>query len=729
MGNASRSLLALSMLAVASIPFFPGVAGFALDPRRRLGGRPSSKRPKTVVLTNKDFTHGTYITKNNTRYRLGEDIIFDPNVEFDSWPECSAAARRFKGQEKYCSGDAAKAYRLGFFAAIVMTGQSVHLDMAGHSMVQSVRHNLQQRFFSLIELADQPFIPSAGPASCDDKASKLFLFKGNADARSKQAVKHFLRQGKGKPAADDFCTSCKFGCGLNPCVRCSIRNGKLGLSSHHGIHGNNAERVVISNVDISNFEVAGISLNKCSGAALTNVRVHDQRRDIPVRATYSAGRYMLKFMDVMLARYPHSIGKAAQADIRAKCEPLRKVQTTVLRDVLATGQIHPRNIVGIKEFQLSLARPPKDGAPGLERYQWWDYARTRASDGNSYGIAFHNTGPMVGDFQSEVNQDDQTEGIVLRNVTIERIIANINEVVSTRNTAGTAEVDVAGGTLRVEEIFKRNVWTGKFLSPLQYARDSLHDCRFAFAHWSDAKFGNDRFMVRARGTRHMGTFSIDGATAAWARDPKHNPWPKHPEDFVCNMDSMNHRQKGTVGLFIQQARKVRIQNLLVRQITNLGELGSSMCGVYHNAVGASEDTASTHVGYTGSQSRGIALTTSNRVSFQHAAVHHVVSQNSHAYGVEVFNDVDSVDLNQVAVFDVRVLEKRFDADAQPRAEALVFGRGVRNVKMKRYSGHLVVSRKKEAIAKAVAAVAAIAKAVAAKQAAEEEAAATNKAGR
>ena len=55
------------------------------------------------------------------------------------------------------------AYHLGFFAAITVESDDVILDLNGKSLKQSKLHNLQQRFYSHIELASAPFIPKQGP--------------------------------------------------------------------------------------------------------------------------------------------------------------------------------------------------------------------------------------------------------------------------------------------------------------------------------------------------------------------------------------------------------------------------------------------------------------------------------------------------------------------------------------------------------------------------------------
>jgi hypothetical protein len=58
----------------------------------------------------------------------------------------------------------ANAYGLGFFTAIAIAAPDVKLFLNGFTIEQSAEHALMQRFFSIIELADAPFIKSVGPA-------------------------------------------------------------------------------------------------------------------------------------------------------------------------------------------------------------------------------------------------------------------------------------------------------------------------------------------------------------------------------------------------------------------------------------------------------------------------------------------------------------------------------------------------------------------------------------
>ena len=119
-------------------------------------------------------------------YVLQENIIFEPNKDNDFFPTMEQIT---SGQyPSFTSGP----YHLGFFAAITIESDNVLLDLNQKTIKQSALHNLQQRFYANIELASAPFIPTQGPGD--------------------------------------------FGSSVVTPTNVLIRNGNLGLSSHHGIH-------------------------------------------------------------------------------------------------------------------------------------------------------------------------------------------------------------------------------------------------------------------------------------------------------------------------------------------------------------------------------------------------------------------------------------------------------------------------------------------------------------
>ena len=176
--------------------------------------------PKVTELSQKDFQHGTYRITKPGYYKLTENISFAPNANIsqNTSPNGKNVLHNFQPTpEQLASGKYPfHPYHLGFFAAITVEANDVVIDLNGFTLSQHPMHYLQQRFFACIELANTPFIFGQGP--------------GN------------------------------FGNLVSP-KRVYIKNGYIGRSSHHGIHGNGMESVILENISISHTEIAGIALN------------------------------------------------------------------------------------------------------------------------------------------------------------------------------------------------------------------------------------------------------------------------------------------------------------------------------------------------------------------------------------------------------------------------------------------------------------------------------------
>lgn len=185
-----------------------------------------------IPLKQSMFKKGTLRITKPGKYVLQENIVFDPETQFPTPDQF----------DNYPIGKNGP-YHLGFFAAIAIETPNVILDLRGHSIKQSKRHNLLQRFFSVIELANSPFIPKQGPHS-------------------------FI---------DQFMATSK----------CLIMNGRLENSSHHGIHGNRNSDIVIHNLKITEFEVAAIALNGSSNSIISDCFMKGKKRGINILSSFS----------------------------------------------------------------------------------------------------------------------------------------------------------------------------------------------------------------------------------------------------------------------------------------------------------------------------------------------------------------------------------------------------------------------------------------------------------
>ena len=184
----------------------------------------SLNEPFDVVrLKNSDFASGTVRITKHGYYFLSEDVLFHPNAENDFMPTFEQIKNKI-----YPVGRGG-AYHLGFFAAITVESDDVILDLNGHTIQQTKKHNLMQRFFSCIELAS---------------ASVYTYTRTHSFSETYKSAN-----------------------------RVCIINGNLDVSSHHGIHANLANDVLLSNLTIKNFEVAGIALNGTKNAVLNNLTI------------------------------------------------------------------------------------------------------------------------------------------------------------------------------------------------------------------------------------------------------------------------------------------------------------------------------------------------------------------------------------------------------------------------------------------------------------------------
>jgi hypothetical protein len=102
-------------------------------------------------------------------------VALDPARHLDWFPTSDVPSN----VALYLTGDVVDAYRLGFFAALTIEAEGVIIDLNGYALSQHEEHALVQRFFSLIELADQPFVPKKGPVhfGADFKSAKKVWIK------------------------------------------------------------------------------------------------------------------------------------------------------------------------------------------------------------------------------------------------------------------------------------------------------------------------------------------------------------------------------------------------------------------------------------------------------------------------------------------------------------------------------------------------------------------------
>ena len=315
-----------------------------------------------------DFTDGTYIIDKPGVYRLAEDISFNPNstalLGMDAYRAGFPLPDQFVPSAPYIP----RAFGIGFFAAIVITANNVVLDLANHTIEQSKEHALLQRFFSVIELADQPFIPQQGPSN--------------------------------------------FGSEIKSAHNVVIRNRTIGRRAHHGIHGNDNGNVTIKNVPFLDFEVAAVAFNGVRGLKIENSTATN-RKDVPVLGTFSSAQFIKPYIE-FLAR-THSPTVMQVGGVAFGVLEIRDA----LRDSI--NNVH-EDLVIARLPSIDKLRHPKEYALFHNPFG--------VIDGNSYGYAVNELGVAVEGFPMRPDNHIKTpsRNIRLNNVHVIDQVAFINEI-------------------------------------------------------------------------------------------------------------------------------------------------------------------------------------------------------------------------------------------------------------------------------------------------------------
>lgn len=445
--------------------------------------------PNVTKITNDDFkklSNGNGGTLRITKpgyYYLGEDIIFNPKNIFPDPKD-----------PYYKNGPGLNdvgPYSLGFFAAITIETDDVILDLNNHTIAQSKRHRLKQRFFSIIELSHSPFIKNQGPFKATDK-------------------------------------------NITSANNCLIMNGTLGSSSHHGIHGNGAKNCVFYNLNVRDFEVAGIALNGSDDSILCNIKIGPISPPL-VTAAYSQCHFAKKVLENIIQnnnnnKYIIENKEYTPLDVFRELEAcIVETDNAILNNI---GTPHP----------LFTSDTLKIGL-----------------DGNAYGIVLTVKGVVIGPLMEERSQTAEgNKNIFMHNINIENIQTAAREIIA---ISKDAKIDVP------TEPYGKESQSGARGVVINFQDIVDNDCKF-----------KNNILVKALLIINMclGGDKITGPVQEWMN---FNKFPLSELLFMedkegglyyirLGSDSMGHVMKGTIGLFISCGIDIFGENIQITNINN-----------------------------------------------------------------------------------------------------------------------------------------------------------------
>jgi hypothetical protein len=509
-----------------------------------------------VELRQADFANGTVRLRHSAHYVLMEDIVFEPNPNDDFLP---TPAQTAGGASAEYPTAPFGGYHLGFFAAITVESKDIFLDLNGKILRQSPVFELQQRFYANIELASTPFIPNQGPANFGDLIT-------SADT-------------------------------------CLITNGTLGLSSHHGIHGNSMKKVIIQNLNIVEFEVAGIALNGGEHCLTRNVNICNMSRTIPVLSTYSAGRFIQPFLKQIIVAQPSAALEFTSGGI-----------TTT-----KTGEQILNNLVAEMNTVLDAVKANQPVPDGIFKNSSGLY------DGGGYGIVINSRGVVVNGFKTSRVGAVGNEDIIIHNVQIENMETGQGEIIGISNAndpnhdpsayGGKVQVGPVGSVFQVLVASTAGAYMGNVVS--------------------DAK------LFVAKFSPGSGTVNITDPIIDWAlsgADDLEQVLLDNNYYFVSGGDSMAHVMKGIIGLFVSAGKDVKCFDMQIRNIKNASLPGA-------NSTEKTDSKAAIvplKTEYNGGASRGIAIVGSEQVFIKNINVDSIKAECGNSCGLDLINECSNI---------------------------------------------------------------------------------------
>ncbi len=611
---------------------------------------PEEIRPNVYHIYQKDIDGGTLIIDKEGKYIVMEDLIFNPNPvgtvidnEFDARAlglEMGDALDAFTAGRPLPSQLMGqydpKAFGVGFFSAIAITSDNVTLNLNNHTLRQSEEHALLQRFYSNIETAGAPFVTGQGP--------------------------------------HDFGED-----GLKSADHLTIKNGTIGLSSHHGIHGNGNVDVKIKNVDFRDHEVAAVALNGVNKLKIKN-STSSNRTDVPVVGAFSNSRFISRYVSY-LARFDERNGSDVNLSLEIRGEELTigEIEANLQRAINSTY----KDIIIEGDNEMDQSNPYYDLFANP----------TGLVEGNSYGYLVGAVGVQVNGFPVRPEGGFQTpsKNVTIKNTHVLSQKSQIIEVpiLSNAEDGGDAPVvDPIGQSFQLRNK-DNNVYStlinadgstlyadassSEILASI-YGGNPLADSQLivakAISQHIDGEFlwfkGSNLDVSR----NTIGKDIIDWAESATPLSNLRESLDITGGDtngWIYNVDNMAHVNKGTIGLKMDTVTGGVFQDISVRDISATGSQGFN--GGY--SVDEKGYVKQELTGYNGAAVRGITLAGASNVSMKEVYIDNLSSEYGEVYGIQAPTPASEISIHDLT-FGPNGLIASGDSSFGPNHSAIAY---------------------------------------------------------
>lgn len=547
---------------------------------------------QTKYLYAADFAPGTLRIKEPGTYILMEDVEFDWNAgDISDDPNAYGAWWPSENDENYPGwGETRESYFMGFFAGITIECDNVIIDLNGHKLAQSKAFFYQQGFFSDIEVQSQPFIPGQGVG-----------FFGSDPMFPENVV---------------------------------IKNGYLGRTSHHCIHGNYNKNMLIEDIVCSDFSTHGIQLNGFEGVTLRNVEVGPSNDEQYLASEYTHYRFVLeRLRKVIEEENPTDTIQFVDRDAAVGLDELReKLQ----------------NEMNYAFKYVVLGEEGDDSDP-----EWVEAKKVFiSSSGYGYGASVYGvflSYPGANVLSYHINSKISNTA-TLENVYIHDISHKTKEYVGLR-TDLRMFVNSFNAPLHLQyligdELFSQYIADGglqNFESSMHYVGNILTDVTIAL-HEIAQNWGRLQIM-----------YLLSDELVAWAKgvDPTValGDATQGEIQYLCAVDGMIHAAKGAFGLRIDGVDSVSIDTMTIENIAEYADLGYEMCGPCSKC--AFEARTPYQIGYAGNMAQGISADYATNMKVKDLTIRNVASGTGRAIGFSVWPGTEVTLDGTILVQDIK----------------------------------------------------------------------------
>lgn len=381
-----------------------------------------------------------------------------------------------------------------------------------------------------------------------------------------------------------------FGAHMTSVSNVIIKNGIIGRSSHHGILARQSTNLLVEDVQFRDFDVAGISLSGFQDVILRNLDIGPNNQDCPVTGRYLHAR-------AMLPRYKQLVEEHGDESIIINGQE-RKISDIIDRLVAAMNIIYNEEVLGYEyETDPDLDHELYQMAQlefATKSYQI-DDDTPRVSDGGTvYGILLNGYGGAVMGFGEAPRFASNVE---MESIRIHDFI--LNPIEKCKFALSNSPFAIRGP---FADVFDADV--ASYVDEdgfLHYVGTPFSDAQLAFAKATTSWSASSHTDMGKRFQQWTsGQLQLD-----------------YEEDVMwsCNTDIQLHVNKGPIGLRIDGVSDVRLSDIEISNLLNVGGLGDdNKCGSYLKGNGHQD--SSVQLGYTGTDNYGMVLVNSENVVLQ-----------------------------------------------------------------------------------------------------------------